>query len=137
MNVNLQLHSAESDPNYAPSLSLWSEAGEVVIQEKTDEPEDEKEEVVEEQTPATINLDIVDVNEALDLLNYELLAIQSGLIELPLLIGKDVQIEWMTNNDKVLSNTGVVGQAGKDVTLTAILRKGVEITEKPFIIVTE
>lgn len=152
VDVNLQMHSVESDPAYAPFLNLWTESGTApVALDKGDEGQsdnnsgdgadsdsgsgssnsgEEMNDVLQK------SLDVVDVDEALNLLSYEVLKFNGQTIDLPTVIGKDVKISWSSSDDSIIDGSGnIKGDSGMDVTVTATLTKAEEETEKTFIIV--
>jgi hypothetical protein len=146
VNVNLQFHSNESSQEYAPTLEIWAAPGEdmeiIETTEPTVEPETEPtqetepvEEVVESNS-GDLNLEVVDVDEALDLLDYETFEIVEGMLTLPTEIGKEVMITWTSSDESIVAIDGslTMPEVTTDVTLTATLTKNEEMTEKSFIV---
>ncbi|MDC7223645.1 MAG: polysaccharide lyase family 7 protein [Spirochaetales bacterium] len=142
VNVNLQLHSSESDPAYAPTMDLWTADGKSLgvaapraAEEKAEVKADEA--AAFEAAAAVLNLDVDHVDEALTLLNYGTFRIVDGKVTLPEMIGKDVEIKWESLNPEVVSDEGVIAFPAEstDVTFKATLMKNKEKTEREFFVV--
>lgn len=127
----------ESTAAFRPTLSLWNPLPVLV--------EAQEASVMVAAEPvmfSTSNLntgDITLVDDALDLLTYELFADLSADVTLPSEIGSGVNVSWSSENPDVISNSGVIDPAefDTDVTIVATLTLGDEVTTKEFVVVVE
>lgn len=148
VDVNMQLYSSESE--YTPTLELWfidsenenvihSSAGSEDVTDNAINADVLNEGSLNEldEIDGEVNMDVIDINEALGMVGYEALEDQFNRIYLPNEIGKEVKIQWSSSDSSIIDEFGIYNlqSVGKDVTLTAEFIKGTSHYTRTFVCV--